>query len=222
MPVDWCPLFFCAPAPPAAPAPSSRLRQLLPGWRMQCTSRENPGLPSPPPPPLAGSFVPISLSFFAGCEAAYCCCVHLCICGSNKSLSGCVMENYPLWEEDRQLWQILKIPLIKLQLCPSLLILLQDACQLLVFLMITKNSTRTPPDSIDSVWFKIFLSHGCRHTCQLHLGPLNRFKVKIGTISGLFLCHNPLGLELCKRQTISILPLAPFSADCSVYVSVEN
>ena len=117
MPVDWCPLFFCAPAPPA---PSSRLRQLLPGWRMQCTSRENPGLPSPPPPPpLAGSFVPISLSFFAGCEAAYCCCVHLCICGSNKSLSGCVMENYPLWEEDRQLWQILKIPLSKLQLCSS-------------------------------------------------------------------------------------------------------
>ena len=104
----------------------------------------------------------------------------------------------------------------------SLLILRQDACQLLVFLMITKNSTRTPPDSIDSVWFKIFLSHGCRHTCQLHLGPLNRFKVKIGTISGLFLCHNPLGLELCKRQTISILPLAPFSADCSVYVSLEN
>ena len=102
----------------------------------------------------------------------------------------------------------------------SLLILIQCACQLLVFLMITKNSTRTPPDSIDYVWFKIFLSHGCRHTCQLHLGPLNRFKVKIGTISGLFLCHNPLGLELCKRQTI--LPLAPFSADCSVYVSVEN
>ena len=50
--------------------------------------------------------------------------------------------------------------------------------------------------------------------------PLSLVKLEIGIISGN--SGNPLGLELCKRQTISILPPELFSADCGVYVSREN
>ena len=50
--------------------------------------------------------------------------------------------------------------------------------------------------------------------------PLSLVKLEIGLISGT--SGNPLGLELCKRQTISILPSELFSADCGVYVSREN
>ena len=87
---------------------------------------------------------------------------------------------------------------------------------------------KDPPDLIIDVLLKLFMfMHVYIHYMCNYIEkdtsrsiPLSLVKLEIGIISGN--SANPLGLELCKRQTISILPPAPFSADCSVYVSPEN
>ena len=49
--------------------------------------------------------------------------------------------------------------------------------------------------------------------------PLSLVKLKIGIIFGT--SGNPLGLELCKRQTISILPPEPFQ-QIAVFMSLAK
>ena len=90
------------------------------------------------------------------------------------------------------------------------------------------QNPKDSPDPIIHVLIKLFicLYEYIHYTCiyierdTSRSIPLNLTKLKIRIIYGT--SDNPLGLELCKRQTISILRPALFSADCGVYVSREN